>query len=657
MGRTFSYTGTVETWEVPPHIPGSLRIQVRGGTSGNAFPYVGSQDAGPGGGVAGIVDLAPGTVLTIAVGANGSNNTGGTGGPGGLNPLGDFNGGDGGPTNAGQPGGGGGGAATVVLVGSSIVLVGGGGGGAVNGPYGNGRSGARGGTSSASGTTGAWFGARIPGTGQTGFNAENGWGGTWTGPGQGGLGRSSLPGPPFQGSPGVGHNGGDSSMEPARGGGGGGGGYYGGGGGGQAYNQSGTGGGGSSWWDPSIVSDVADPTFPTSSVVITWRGIDGPNLGDCYTVNRTMTTNALTETYLNDNATTAAAFPTKTFTPTGLPAPTTLLSGFQLHLSTVTVMTSNGPHLMVLDPTGSTGIAGTWSGPSGVPGGTGEITLDGWDYWVTEYLTFPSSASAPQDVLTTTLGSVPGTTEFDIQVRCRAADWDAPVPGTISSAGQIISQGAFGVFNVARTTTGMWLFARYNHTTGQANTNLTCPWSSLGFTDNTWEWLRVTADVANGIRWWVGGPGAWTVVQTDPWPVDWVSWNSQADVRVGNGLLASSSLGRGFQGNISDLWVSDSVGGSQILNINLTAMTANNDATWPNSGSYGGTWTKGTGVTATGSGLGSGNPTFLFTTPMALDQFAVFLDNVAAGSYRADEWCLIYTPDTNKVSVGMLLAN
>ncbi len=372
---------------------------------------------------------------------------------------------------------------------------------------------------------------------------------------------------------------------------------------------------------------------------------------DCYSTNKTITTNATTETYLTASAVTQAAFPTKYLTPSGLPSGTTLLQGFQIPLATVSVMSSGGPHLRVLDPTGSTGVAGTWFGPTGVVGGTGEITLDGWDYWVTEYLTFPTGAQTT-DVVSTTMTGVPGSTEFDIQIRSRAADWDAPVPGTGSNAGQLISQGAFGTYNVARTTTGMWLYARYNlPTSGQANTNLTCPWSALGFTDGAWEWLRVTADVANGIRWWVGGPGAWSVVQTDPYPVNWASWNSLSFIRVGNGLLASSSLGRGFLGDISDLWVSDTVGGPQVANINLTAMTASNDASWPNSGSLGGVWSKGNNVTATGSGLGSGNPTFMFATPMPLDQFAVFLDNVTAGSYRLDSWCLIY-PEIPPASAG-----
>ena len=686
MSRSFDYIdGTTDiVWVVPSHHPGSMRFRLYGAAGGsNGSSSTAGESGGPGGSIRGVLfGLTEGDVITLRFGGQGQ--------PGYVAPPGvDWPyavpgdgprpGGHGGiygshafasSTLARRTSGSGGGGSELWVNGVLVAVAGGGAGGAIH--AGTGFTSAPGGAAQ-TGSGGQQGGASTSHPG--GNNGNDGFGGTTSAPGLGG-GSAAAKWPTYveDGWPGVGGVGGDGASmiyvpgsaeggSACGGGSGGGGGFYGGGGGGATYllGTAGTGGGGSSWSDPAYVIEDADgisnsPISANGNATFFWRGIDGPNLGVCYAVGRNVTTSAASEVYLNNNATTAGLFTTKSVTPAGLPAGSTTLTGFQLHLSTVSVMSSGGPHLQVLDPTGSSGIAGTWSGPTGVVGGTGEITLDGWDYWVTDYLNFPTGAQSP-DVVFTTLGATPGSTEFDIQIRCKAADWDAPVPGWGSNAGQLISQGAFGVYNVARGSTGMWLYARYNlSTSGQANTNITCPWGSLGFTDNAWEWLRVTADVANGIRWWVGGPGAWTVVQTDPYPVNWVSWNSATNVRIGNGLLASSALGRGFQGSISDATVSDVVDGAPILNINLVAMTSATDATWPNSGTYGGTWTKGTNVSATGSGLGSGNPTFLFTTPIALDQFAVFLDNTTAGSYRIDEWCLDYITDGGW-SVGMILAN
>lgn len=108
MGRSFGYTGSAETFVVPPHVPGSLRIHVHGARGGNSTPYVGSQWGGGGGCVQCSVDLPEGTVLTIAVGGDGSNNSGTAGGAGGLNPLTGY---DGGPGSLGSALGGGGGGA------------------------------------------------------------------------------------------------------------------------------------------------------------------------------------------------------------------------------------------------------------------------------------------------------------------------------------------------------------------------------------------------------------------------------------------------------------------------------------------------------------------------------------------------------------------
>ena len=261
---TFSYTGSLDTFIVPFHTPGTLTIHAHGGTGGNT-DHVGAQYGGGGGCIKVDGTLAPGTVLTIAVGGSGAYVPAGqaSGGTPGTNPLGDYDGGAGGPGSS--LGGAGGGAATVVLAGGVPILVAAGGGGAACGTFGNGRSGGWGGYNGVFGTSGTWYGSRIPGAGQTAFNAGNGWGATLAAAGQGGIGNTGYPG--LVGSSGSGHVGGAAygSSVGTRGAGGGGGGYYGGGGGGGASNQAGVGAGGSTWYDTAVGASPTSPDFSTGS--------------------------------------------------------------------------------------------------------------------------------------------------------------------------------------------------------------------------------------------------------------------------------------------------------------------------------------------------------------------------------------------------------
>ena len=82
---TFTYTGSLDTFVVPFHTPGTLTIAVYG-AQGGSIP---GQNAGAqGGSVTGYCTLSPGTTLTLAVGQQGQVGVGtGTPAPGGWSPT------------------------------------------------------------------------------------------------------------------------------------------------------------------------------------------------------------------------------------------------------------------------------------------------------------------------------------------------------------------------------------------------------------------------------------------------------------------------------------------------------------------------------------------------------------------------------------------
>jgi gliding motility-associated-like protein len=217
----FNYTGTTQTWVVPPCVT-SISITAAGGDGGGSA-------GGNGAVVTGTVNVTPGQTLQISVGGSGSTGAG-SGGFGG--------GGTGRGANSGANASGGGGGATSISVSpfalaNRIVVAGGGGG------MGGGTTDAAGGAGGCgTGTTGvASFGGG--GTGGTQFSGGTG-GNPW---GSGNNGAS--------GSLGIGAAGATDNCNNNSPGGGGGGGYYGGGSGGAdcyaiAPYGGGGGGGGSS---------------------------------------------------------------------------------------------------------------------------------------------------------------------------------------------------------------------------------------------------------------------------------------------------------------------------------------------------------------------------------------------------------------------------
>jgi gliding motility-associated-like protein len=217
----FNYTGTTQTWVVPPCVT-SISITAAGGDGGGSA-------GGNGAVVTGTVNVTPGQTLQISVGGSGSTGAG-SGGFGG--------GGTGRGANSGANASGGGGGATSISVSpfalaNRIVVAGGGGG------MGGGTTDAAGGVGGCgSGTTGV---ASYGGGGTGGTQSSGGTGGNPWGSGNNGA----------NGSLGLGAAGATDNCNNNSPGGGGGGGYYGGGSGGadcfaSAPYGGGGGGGGSS---------------------------------------------------------------------------------------------------------------------------------------------------------------------------------------------------------------------------------------------------------------------------------------------------------------------------------------------------------------------------------------------------------------------------
>ena len=259
---TFSHTGGLQTFTVPPVCAPSMTIEARGaggGAGGTSGP------AGANGGIAfATTTLISGQVFYVNVGGTGSVTAGG------------FNGGGSGGVSSSSSGGGGGGASDVRIgsnaLSNRVIVAGGGGGGGGNSTYAPiaGGGGAGGSFTSAIGAGGAGGGGCASGTagGESGGSAPSygsggGGGGLTSGGGGGGQG-SSTGGYGCPGTLGSGGAGGGTSYicggatGGVNGGGGGGGGFYGGGGGMTGTGGcNGGGGGGSSYANNAILSNIS----------------------------------------------------------------------------------------------------------------------------------------------------------------------------------------------------------------------------------------------------------------------------------------------------------------------------------------------------------------------------------------------------------------
>ena len=267
---TFSYTGAVQTYIVPPGVT-EINIEAWGGQGEDVTELYDPQTGGLGGYATGNLSVTPGETLYIYVGGQGTDGAGGFngGGTGGLSTAG--GGGTGGYAGSG------GGASDVRQGGMDLadrVIVAGGGGGAgrdyVNGscvPCGTGgNGGAGGGTTGTDGDDPNWSGllGTFPNPG------AGGEGGTPTTGGAGGAGTEGTPG--GAGVLGIGGDGVPGSQDVASGGGGGG--YYGGGAGGGANGGSGAaaggGAGGSSYTGSlAMASTTAGVKVGEGEIIIT----------------------------------------------------------------------------------------------------------------------------------------------------------------------------------------------------------------------------------------------------------------------------------------------------------------------------------------------------------------------------------------------------
>jgi len=231
---TFNYTGTIQTWTVPPCVY-SIQVDVRGAKGGGVLgtPFVGSGQGGNGARVQHpSIAVTPGQVLEIRVGGCPTGPTGGWNGGGNGHASSN-------PQNESK---GGGGSSDIRITPYSmtnrIVVAGGGGGRAGGSSQSNYQAtGGQGGCTTGQTGTGSPF-TQVGGGGGSQVTGGNG-GPPWGG---GQLGTAGIIG-----------NGGNGGFYSTASGGGGGGGYFGGGGGGSdnccaGANGGGGGGGGSSFY-------------------------------------------------------------------------------------------------------------------------------------------------------------------------------------------------------------------------------------------------------------------------------------------------------------------------------------------------------------------------------------------------------------------------
>jgi hypothetical protein len=245
---TFNYTGSVQTYTVPPCVT-SITVDVYGAEGGQSasVPLNSSQPTGKGGRVQATIPVNPGDVLYIYVGGKGGDATPNVGGLAGYN-----GGGTGGqyPSYNQSASGGGGGASDIRKNGTALsnrIVVAGGAGGS--------------GTNCAASVAGGNGGGLTGGNGAPDCTGGNtfGFGGTQSAGGMYGVYGSGDPG--LQGGLGFGANSNTVGYSPI--GGAGGSGYYGGGSG-----SLGGGGGGSSYTDPSSTGVVHTQGFQTGNGVV-----------------------------------------------------------------------------------------------------------------------------------------------------------------------------------------------------------------------------------------------------------------------------------------------------------------------------------------------------------------------------------------------------
>lgn len=240
----FNFTGSVQTWTVPPCVT-NINVVVAGAKGGG-------NNGGNGARITANLSVTPGQTLNIYVGGQGScvNNSGG------------WNGGGTGwasnPANVNYNSCGGGGASDIRIGGTALgnrVIVAGGGGG-------------KGGGSNV--TAGGTAGCNNGNQGGNTFGAGGG-GGTQV---SGGAGGAPWAGTPPGGSAGTLGNGGQGGFWQTASGGGGGGGYYGGGGGGNDGCCTGANGGGGGGAGSSLVpvggTCLAANNSGNGYVTITW---------------------------------------------------------------------------------------------------------------------------------------------------------------------------------------------------------------------------------------------------------------------------------------------------------------------------------------------------------------------------------------------------
>ena len=272
-------------------------------------------------------------------------------------------------------------------------------------------------------------------------------------------------------------------------------------------------------------------------------------------------------------------------------------------------------------------IPGSWSGAGGTSAlwraspGAQKWTPTVFSVWLTEYLQFTSASGTQNRLEIPSPGLL--TNQIDIRMLVRRANFT-----TWGSRGGTLLASNF-VFELRGE--GSDLKYRHNDNGSATYKEATASWvTDLGCATNTWEWIRVTFDATNKVRFWRSTDGvSWTVNKT----VSIVStvFNSfSSPILVGNGLSASSNLGVGWDGDIAVMEYRSTVGGSlvealavQLCPLVINASWAGTTGTWQLGGGAGNIWPT---SRIQGAYTGTARVRFVATTPTRWDQWWTFVD-------------------------------
>lgn len=600
-----SYTGTEQSFVVPPHVPGSFRILAVGGRGGRYRIPFNSPGAGDGGAIYGAVSVSPGDVITARCGQRGED-TGPNSLP--LFPLGrralggayppEYAGGDGGvigfdgvnwPAQHWQYGTGGG-AATEVKINGTLFCIAGGGGG----------SGTKNGINSSNayqfgGDAGYYSNQGADGAPQTSALGQ-GFGGTTAAPGARGVNTNNAT--TFFGIDAVGSIGADGNINAdgtftpngSWAGGAGGGGVFGGGSGASGAQlpnfQSGAagGGGGSSYFNPAFLPSRINATSDTSVLQHSSYGNPALDTGDGFVefywdVDSTggdlcdpPVAPVFEYFFTGDWDAVADLYDDATWSPPGFvplfdpPTPDCLIASITMtvypawHPASLQVfigrydptfkLITPVTHDAVLAPSSTVALTENLGFSPRVRSWRNTNPGDpSWTSWQTEWLVQSISGATSNRVQC--LAADPGATRsagWDIRAKVRREVWDA----NGSAGGYICQFGQQNLFtySASQVPAGA-LFAQCTRDSGSGGGTDNCVVPGFMQTLDAYDdiWIRWTADTTQQALWWSTDGSSWTLLKqtTHTFPGPRANVSGSTNLYVGISGSNSSGFGGGME--------------------------------------------------------------------------------------------------------------